>query len=247
MKRNSGGFTLIELLVVIAIIAILAALLTPALKRARDAAQSSVCASNLRQLGILQVEYAFDHEGWSTDVLFPGPILWHLQLITEGYAESPGMGGPNIFLCPSHPPRGWNAPLSLSTWGTEHTWSYGMRGPSSGWEGYSIADGNTVRQRVTNLDYGPPSSFLYIADSILNFPFPDSGRHKQRYYFVPWFGNPIDNNAVHIRHGDSGNFLFADGHVVPLSREDLVGNYGTVDGQFSFIDSAIDDLTPAKF
>ena len=248
-ERKRRAFTLIELLVVIAIIAILAALLTPALKKARDSAWSSVCASNLRQLGIYQVEYAFDHNGWSTDVYYPGPpqILWHLQLIVAGYAETPGTGGPNIFLCPSNAPKGWNAPLTLSTLGTEHTWAYGMRGPSSGWEGYSIGSGDTVRQRFTNLDYGPPSSFLFIADSILNFPFPDSGLHKQRYYFVAWFGSPIDNNAVHIRHGGSGNFLFADGHVMPLARDDLLGNYGTVDGRFSFIDAAIDDQTPAHF
>ena len=58
-----GGFTLIELLVVVGIISILAALLLPALSRAKDAGRKAVCISNLRQLGIAIHTYADDHEG----------------------------------------------------------------------------------------------------------------------------------------------------------------------------------------
>jgi prepilin-type N-terminal cleavage/methylation domain-containing protein len=58
------GFTLIELLVVIAIIAVLAALLLPALSRAKQQGQKIECMNNLRQLQLAWQLYADDHDGW---------------------------------------------------------------------------------------------------------------------------------------------------------------------------------------
>src|SRR5579864_1547070 len=66
-RQAKVGFTLIELLVVIAIIAILAALLLPALSRARDAARETRCISNVKQLQMIWQMYAADN----SDLLVP--------------------------------------------------------------------------------------------------------------------------------------------------------------------------------
>ena len=95
------GFTLVELLVVIGIIALLISMLLPALNRARDAAKTAVCLSQLRQIGIASVLYAGDHR----DYLVPSftlPATPDGDRIHQFLAKYvPNTAGSTVWTCPN--------------------------------------------------------------------------------------------------------------------------------------------------
>ncbi|AQQ71593.1 type II secretion system protein G [Limihaloglobus sulfuriphilus] len=74
-SRFRGGFTLIELLVVISIIALLMAIMLPALNRAREAAKRIVCMNNVRTLTTANTIYANENKGYYMPFVFPGSVL----------------------------------------------------------------------------------------------------------------------------------------------------------------------------
>ena len=131
--RPEAGFTLIELLVVIAIIAILAAMLLPALSRAKDQARKIECANHIRQLGMAAMMFADEHD----DELPPrakGNNTWI-------YTLQPYYLDPKVLVCPtggwfedrSYIMNGFNdwfesaLPATNYTEYKNWTWPHGMR------------------------------------------------------------------------------------------------------------------------
>lgn len=221
VNHSCLAFTLIELLVVIAITAILAALILPALVRAKTSARHAACENNLRQLGFAVEMYWSDNNGvcfrYADNVTGNGQQWWFGWLANgvEGQRAFdlstgvlfPYLHGSDVRLCPS---LEYSSP-KFKPKATSVVFSYGCNA-------YLFVAPNQSPFNINAVKHPAQTTVLADAAQINNFQPPASHSNPmlEEFYYLTVntnFSSPGYYPNGHFRHSQKANVVFCDGHV----------------------------------
>jgi len=240
-------FTLIELLITIAIIAVLAAMLFPALNMARDKAKSISCLNNLRQCSSVGLIYAMDYNGW--DVAQIAKVKSDTYYWAQWYYRNNYPMSSKIANCPAFNSVGGPCDIeqrvaretgSAETGGK--TYTYGAHGQHWKAEGENARFFNysAAGDYVNIFLYRNPGKYVQFADSVDGVTVWDKMTRNEYYSLHAW--ETWSTYSMHFRHSGRANIVTGNGSARAISLSELQNDYLAGLTAKAFVGNALNSL-----